>query len=182
MLPSPERLRQLFEFREVADEHSPTNIHLFWRVGKCAGRRAGFVHLRKGQRPYLYIWVDRRSYSAHRIIWSVFKGELILGQQIDHVDGNVRNNSLNNLRQCLPSENTRNQGARLNSTSGACGVHWVKDKQKWTAHINLGTFDSKSDAVVARDKATQFHFGEFARLNDPTNRVDPCLIGCWSID
>lgn len=55
-----------------------------------------------------------------------------------------------------------------NNTSGIRGVTWATAKQKWSAqiqfqgrHFNLGYYDKKEDAAVARKKAEEAVFGNF---------------------
>ena len=55
-----------------------------------------------------------------------------------------------------------------NNTSGIRGVTWAAAKQKWSAqiqfqgrHFNLGYYDKKEDAAIARKKAEEAVFGNF---------------------
>ena len=79
------------------------------------------------------------------------------GLQVDHINGNPLDNRRANLRMVTPTENTRNQKDRTDSTSGFKGVHFDRSRGKWMAHIteagkmrNLGRFDSIEDAKAAR--------------------------------
>jgi hypothetical protein len=87
----------------------------------------------------------------------------------DHIDGDVSNDRIKNLREATASENLRNQ-RRLNkrNTSGIKGVYWFRDRNKWVAQIgihrkviNLGYFTNKSLAEQARIKAEIKYHGEF---------------------
>ena len=53
---------------------------------------------------------DNKCYSirVHRLVYMTFMGEIPEGMQIDHIDGNASNNSLNNLRCVTPKENSNN--------------------------------------------------------------------------
>jgi len=42
---------------------------------------------------------------AHRLVWVVFRGDIPDGLQINHKDGNKRNNSPDNLEVVTPAEN-----------------------------------------------------------------------------
>lgn len=44
----------------------------------------------------------------HRVIWHYFNGEIPIGLQIDHIDGNRKNNRLDNLRLVTHKENMNN--------------------------------------------------------------------------
>jgi predicted component of type VI protein secretion system len=87
----------------------------------------------------------------------------------DHADRNELNNRKYNLRPATTQENARNHNRQKNNTSGVIGVGWLVQQNKWRAyiyidkkHIGLGTFDNKNDAIIARLKAEQKYFGEFA--------------------
>ena len=90
-------------------------------------------------------------------------------ENCDHEDRNELNNRKYNLRPATTQENARNHNRQKNNTSGVIGVGWLMQQNKWRAyiyidktHIGLGTFDNKNDAIVARLKAEQKYFGEFA--------------------
>ena len=44
----------------------------------------------------------------HRLVWETFNGEIPSGMEIDHIDTNKENNSLNNLRCVTAKENMNN--------------------------------------------------------------------------
>jgi hypothetical protein len=87
--------------------------------------------------------------------------------EVDHKNGNGLDNRRVNIRLCNRSENMRNRTAwklKPNSGSSAKGVHKLSDG-RYRAQITLGTFESEQEAAQAYNKAAQFLFGEFARLN-----------------
>ena len=101
---------------------------------------------------------------AHRIAWALTYGYDPHPLEIDHIDGDRQNNRLSNLRTVTRSENQLNRrGANKNSTSGIPGVYCYngrfrvgichKGKVNW-----VGIFDTKEEAVVARDKAAKERF------------------------
>ncbi len=87
---------------------------------------------------------------------------------VDHVDNNIRNNTLINLRWATRLQNAHNTGIISRNTSGVKGVSWSKRDNKWRARIffdgkeiSLGCFDKIEDAKIARqNKATEL-FGIF---------------------
>lgn len=114
-----------------------------------------------------------RLYPAARVIWAIETGEWPSGM-IDHINGNVSDNRMSNLREADYSENARNQGVRRNNTSGFKGVCWHGETQKWRARIvhqgraqHLGYFDTETAAAQAYDAAAQHTHGKFARVNFP---------------
>jgi len=93
------------------------------------------------------IGVDGAIYRAHRLAWLYIYGVWPSGD-IDHIDGNPQNNSINNLRDVSRSVNMQNQRkARSDNKIGFLGVS--KRGNKFSAAIRtpsgnqwLGTFSS----------------------------------------
>lgn len=52
--------------------------------------------------------------SRHRVIWTYFNGEIPDGMQIDHINGDKKDNRLENLRCVTPYENTHNENTYEN--------------------------------------------------------------------
>lgn len=118
---------------------------------------------------YLGLAIGRRTYRAHRIAWLIYHGEWPSGQ-IDHVDGDFRNNRIANLRLADCSQNGANSRRPKNNTSGHKGVTWRKSLGKWQAHIgvrgkklHLGFYDTSEEAAAAYRRAAREYFGQFAR-------------------
>lgn len=62
--------------------------------------------------------------SVHRIVYEAFNGAIPSGMQINHLDGNPRNNNLENLEMCTPLENVRHSIEVL-GRQGGCKKHSV---------------------------------------------------------
>lgn len=98
---------------------------------------------------------------AHRVIWQIVHSvTLTPDQQIDHINGDRADNRITNLRVVSNKQNHRNTKLFSNNTSGAHGVVWSKQKQRWLARIrqgskqvHLGSFLDKSEAIAVRAKA-----------------------------
>jgi hypothetical protein len=85
-------------------------------------------------------------------------------EQIDHINGDKKDNRWINLRESNPSHNAKNAKKRLDNQSGVTGVHFHKKSNKWTAQIqihnkgiHIGLFCTKDDAIAARKQAEQKH-------------------------
>jgi hypothetical protein len=140
-----------------------------WRVppsGRvAAGERAGFVHEQK----YRCIRISGRKYREHRLAWLYVNGRWP-PNQIDHRDGNILNNRIDNLREASSSQNRANSRISVKNTSGYKGVSWDVSKGKWSARIgvagkqiHLGRYHCPEKAHAAYCTAAERYFGEFAR-------------------
>ena len=54
----------------------------------------------------------KRDYYIHRFVFETFKGEIPKGMEIDHVDGDKKNNSISNLQLLLHKENVRKSNCK----------------------------------------------------------------------
>ena len=89
----------------------------------------------------------------------------------DHVHGKAsrNDNRKENLRIVSKSQNGMNCDYSKRNTSGAIGVYWRKDINKWYARItvnyntiHLGYFNEFEDAIKARKDAEDKYFGEYS--------------------
>jgi len=107
---------------------------------------------------YIRIYINRKPYMVHKIIWLIEHG--YIPKNIDHINHNRSDNRIENLREVSHKENCRNQTIRNTSTSNINGVHWYKQTNKWQVHItvngkriHLGYFDDIEIAKNARNEA-----------------------------
>lgn len=113
-----------------------------------------------------------RNTRVHRIAWFLTYG-VWPDQPIDHINGDMTDNRLCNLRLTTQQKNQHNRKGRSDVSSPFKGVGWHLGK--WRAFIvlpdgttkYLGRFAKEEDAARAYDAAASKHFGEFARLNFP---------------
>lgn len=136
------------------------NGKLYWKVKPAVrvnmGDEAGTIHYS----GYVSIIYKRKWYRAHRIIWEMHNGPIPDGMEIDHIDHNILNNLLNNLRLVSRTDNMRNRSIASNNTSGVMGVSWDNKSNKWRVRISdkgkrklIGFFEDFDDAVQARRDA-----------------------------
>lgn len=100
----------------------------------------------------------------HRVITDCPKGKVV-----DHKNGDPLDNTTANLRVCTQADNSRNQRRKITNTTGYKGVYIVKGRYKTSIrvnykNINLGTFDSATEAYEVYSVAAVKYHGEFARL------------------
>ena len=114
---------------------------------------------KNGEQKHLFI---------HRLMAFAFIENLESKSDVDHMDNNPANNSLDNLRWSSHRENLMNQQISTNNTSGVKGVNWNKPRLKWRAfikingkQIHLGLFDTLEEATLARQARANEVFGLF---------------------
>ena len=159
ILLNQERMQKLFEYKDGS---------LYWKmkIAKCIkiGAEAGF----KQGNGYRGVVIDKKIYSLHRIIFLHQHG--YLPEIVDHIDGDILNNRIENLRGATRNENLYNRRVGVNNTSGVKNVSWNKASQKWTVLIQqqgkpryFGRYESLDEAKqIALDARKKLH-GSFAR-------------------
>lgn len=113
----------------IVDSESPSGL-------KRSGRVAGYKHAS----GYWVVRLAGRKWYSHRLVYTMIHGEIPEGMEIDHIDGDKDNNSVENLRCVTPSVNSRNKPMQLSNTSGVtCVFHReVKGKWYWIARWRVG--------------------------------------------
>lgn len=110
---------------------------------------------------YRQIWNNGKVQYVHRMIWEHVHGPILNNMQIDHINGNRKDNRIANLRIVSNRQNQENRSHKSRNTiSGVKGVHWHKQRQKWVAKIqfqetrmHLGLFSTIEEAKAAYDTA-----------------------------
>lgn len=102
----------------------------------------------------------------HRLIMNVVDSHI----QIDHINGNQKDNRRTNLRLATASQNGMNRKVNKNNKLGLKGVSYYKKLGKYRAQINveghnihLGWFDNPYEAFEAYKEMASIFFGEYAR-------------------
>lgn len=95
------------------------------------------------------------------------------GEEVDHINGKPNDNRIENLRIITHEKNMKNVKLPSNNTSGYKGVYYSKRERKWKSFVrvnkqpkHLGTFDSKEDAIAARQRAENEYYGEYKRKEE----------------
>lgn len=128
------------------DPSSPSGLR--WAKDAMRGRNyASFARRRgevagtcKGVTGRWQLIVDKKHYLVHRVIYELIVGDIPEGMMIDHLDGDYRNNAIENLRVVTRSVNARNAKKNDTNKSGVAGVHLTTNYDKhgapyyyWTA-------------------------------------------------
>ena len=137
-----------------------TGIFIRNSTGKPAGTKKS---------RYVQIAIDGKQFYAHRLAWLYIYGAFPL-LNIDHINGNKRDNRIANLREATVSENGQNRGKQANNKSGYKGVYWSNKANRWVASIRknnktiyIGSFlDPKKayDAYIQHAKKIHTHNAE----------------------
>jgi len=125
---------------------------------------------------HIQLWKKgkRKHFRIHRLIAEAFIPNPNSLLEIDHIDRNRKNNSLDNLRWVSSSQNGYNRNMKTqNSTSKYRGVCWVKSKNKWKVQIKIngkpkyiGIFEREEEGAKAFNEFVISHnLAEFVELN-----------------
>ena len=141
--------------------------------GKCGKMKKLKQHSTKI--GYLIIQITnkgkRYTKTIHRLIAKTFINNPENKLCVDHIDRNIKNNKLENLRWVSHKENSRNQTKHKNNTSGILGVCY--NNNLWIAQCinNEGKRKLKSFSINKYPNAKQLaieHRKEMERLYYPT--------------
>lgn len=145
-----EILREYFEY---------SSGKLFWKIKKSDKIIIGSEAGSRRKNSYYNIKIDGKNYLLHRLIYLYHHG--YLPKCIDHIDGNISNNKIENLRPATVKQNSQNRSKQINNTSGYKGVYSHKASKKWVAYCdgeNLGYYDKPEIAdVVVRNFREKKH-------------------------
>lgn len=113
--------------------------------------------------------IERTCMKAHRVGWAMHYGkwpDLFL----DHINGDVSDNRIVNLREATHSQNLQNRGPSRRGTSGHKNICFDKRREMWDVNINfggvkhyLGAFSNLEQALQVRDQHLLKLHGDFAR-------------------
>lgn len=128
---------------------------LTWNLDRNGRVKAGDVAGGLDKHGYVDICIDRKKYGGHRVAWALHTGTWPLGD-IDHINGVVGDNRIENLRDVPRAENLQNQRrAHRDSRSGILGVYLMADG-RFTSRITknykryeLGDFATAAEASAA---------------------------------
>lgn len=114
---------------------------------------------------YVTVYLNGKSRLAHRLAWLYVFGELPRGE-IDHINGDGRDNSLGNLRDVDRRTNQQNLKKPITGKTLPLGVYLSKRKKTncFSASIriggksvHLGWFNSSEEAGAAYVEAKRKH-------------------------
>lgn len=150
---TPEMVRELFQYEDGA---------LYWRNprGRMSrgplGSKSGDKRKPGGQRLQVQVKAPDGRRSAvyiHRAVWAWHHGHWPT-KHIDHINGDVNDNRIENLRDVTSGENSQNRRVR------GVTLESRKVERPWRARImvngrsiNLGYFDTEQEALDEYQRA-----------------------------
>jgi hypothetical protein len=153
---SQEYLHKLFEYKDGV---------LYWKEkpSKFANIKVGSPAGRTDSHGYFQTTINKRGYLNHRLIFFMHHG--YLPKVLDHIDGNRKNNLIDNLREATVFQNNQNRAKLPNNKSGYKNVYFHKDSNKWAVTLridgketHIGLFDDLELAdLVATEARDKFH-------------------------
>lgn len=148
-------------------EYDPEGF-IRWKVQRGQRGKPGEIAGCRQTRGYWAVKLLGRKYLVHKIVWYLHHGvypDYQEDQVIDHIDGDPKNNRIDNLRLVDTPMNQQNTKLRCDSTSGVKGVSFIPRFNKWCARINInkkrtliGYFRTFEEAKEARLKAEEVHY------------------------
>ena len=91
-------------------------------------------------------------------------------EEVDHIDGNTKNNTIENLRPTTKTQNQWNSKTPNTNNSGVKGVSWSKSNKKWHASVRQNGkvvgrkhFDDIMEAKKYVETLRKQIHGEYAR-------------------
>ena len=126
-----------------------------------------------------------KTFLNHRVVWYFHNRDSDMPPVLDHIDGNKKNNRIENLRAVSHSQNRMNTDGRSNTTSVMKGVYRTKSKTNpWAAAIRIpsqkrqqyiGVYPTEKMAAQAYDDAMKLYLTplelKYARSNADAGKI-----------
>lgn len=128
------------EIRKHINYDSNTG-EISWAIGRRGVRKDHVIKTDNGT-DYIRFMYKGKLYYAHRVVFWLHHG--FLPENVDHINGDRKDNRIENLREASKSENQWNRKKCKRNTSGVKGAVWKKDRQVWHCQV---TYKNKSHFV-----------------------------------
>jgi hypothetical protein len=148
---------------KITFAHNDTNEYMVNSIGEVYSMKYGKVKQLKTSLTrggYLVVSTSTdcvRTHTVQRLMWECFNGPVPDDMDIDHIDGNKLNNSLDNLRLVSKSENQWNQNRK--------GYCWYARTNKWVAQICVHGKNQHLGYFFTEDEAHQAYLVAKSRLH-----------------
>ena len=155
-----EYAHSLFEYKDGS---------LYWKVRKAPHVKIGAKVGSPEVNGYETVYVDGRNWRIHRLVFLMQHG--YLPKVLDHINGDRKDNCIENLREATACQNAYNKPAQSNNKSGEKGVRWHKQIKHWCVEIQvnkvkhyLGIYKDLELAALVASEARDLYHGKFARI------------------
>lgn len=141
-----------------------------WRAATANPEAGRGVIDKFGEKMYKQLCINGTKYLAHRVIWTMFRGEIPDGAWLDHINQDKWDNRVENLRLCNCSQSVWNRGRQKSRAEGmprgVCAVNgrFMANITHLKKRIYLGCFTTKEEASKVYQEAALKYHGEFACL------------------
>ena len=108
---------------------------------------------------YRQIKIKSECFMAHRIAYALYHGIDPYPEDIDHINRNTADNTINNLRLVTHRQNCFNTSQRQSKT-GITGIQYRRRKKPWQVMCNrtyIGSYETLDEAIKAREEAINAH-------------------------
>jgi hypothetical protein len=112
---------------------------------------------------YPAIRVNGKVVHFHRVMWETFIKPRTPGYDIDHIDGDKNNNSLNNLREVPHNVNVRAYNRPSKKTSPFRNVFFLKRYGKFQAYVSDPRTGKKISKVCQSEEEAAMYANEFMK-------------------
>jgi hypothetical protein len=126
---------------------------------------------------------ENKSIGVHRVIFLMHHGYLT--EVIDHINGNITDNRIENLRAASYQTNNQNSRIARHNTSGIKGVSWHKQNKSWRCSLwtnnkskEVGGFETKELAEEFMQLWREMAHGEFANHGKTPYPTDSYYLYC----
>ena len=107
----------------------------------------------------------QKTFKIHRLLAIQFLNNPNNYDQIDHIDRNRSNNSLDNLRWCNNQQNSCNRGISWSNKSGVKNIYYEQSRNKWVFKIKIDgktikkRFNDRTGAIIYKENfsISQYH-------------------------
>lgn len=99
-----------------------TAAGLVWAIAPRRGVSAGRLIGNATSNGYVRVNVGGVSYGVHRLVWELHNGEVPVGYEVDHINGDRADNRIENLRLATRSQNGMNHKVHKHNKLGIKGV------------------------------------------------------------
>jgi hypothetical protein len=145
-------------------DYNPDTGVITWKIQRSNRKKAGDIAGVIDSNGYRRIKFSPKLYLAHRVAWLLYYKEWPQNL-IDHINLDVSDNRILNLREATQSQNMMNCTKYKTNTSGIKGVTYNKKRKKWRCYLSLngvrfqkGEFKTKEEAeVFINDWRKQIH-------------------------